>query len=156
MSEFDDARPSWTFLTNHARVLAVIARDPDARVRDIAATCLLTERTVQGILADLEEAGYLRRTKTGRRNTYEVTPGTSLRHPADLGRAVADALGLPEDAFHDAPPGAAGNGSGAVRTGNAGAGAGGGGPGGTGGTSQVMRSSDGPGPGGPGALPQVD
>lgn len=96
MSETDDARPSWTFFTNHARVLAVIARDPGARVRDIASVCLLTERTVQGILADLEEAGYLTRTKQGRRNTYEVTPGTHLRHPADLGREVADALGLSE------------------------------------------------------------
>lgn len=99
MSETDDARPSWTFLTNHARVLAVIARDPGARVRDIAAVCLLTERTVQGILADLEEAGYLTRSKQGRRNTYEVTPGTLLRHPADLGREVADALGLPDGAI---------------------------------------------------------
>ncbi|WP_331766145.1 helix-turn-helix domain-containing protein [Embleya sp. NBC_00896] len=96
MSESDAARPSWTFFTNHARVLAAIARDPEVRVRDIAATCLLTERAVQGILTDLEDAGYLTRTRIGRRNAYHVTSGTVVRHPADLGRAVADALDLPD------------------------------------------------------------
>ncbi|OPC78023.1 hypothetical protein B4N89_38050 [Embleya scabrispora] len=95
MSDADASRPSWTFFTSHARVLSVIARDPEARVRDIAAVCLLTERAVQGILADLEAGGYLTRQRNGRRNTYRVVPGTEVRHPADRGRAVADALDLP-------------------------------------------------------------
>jgi hypothetical protein len=86
--------PRWTFLTNHARVLAAVARDPNTRLRDIAATCRLTERAVQGIVADLERDGYLTRTRAGRRTVYRVTPGTVLRHPADGGRPVADALGL--------------------------------------------------------------
>ncbi|WP_345679319.1 helix-turn-helix domain-containing protein [Yinghuangia aomiensis] len=86
--------PRWTFLTNHARVLAAVARDPNTRLRDIAATCRLTERAVQGIVADLERDGYLTRTRAGRRTVYRVTPDTVLRHPADGGRPVADALGL--------------------------------------------------------------
>lgn len=86
--------PRWTFLTNHARVLAAVARDPNARLRDIAATCRLTERAVQGIVADLERDGYLTRTRAGRRSVYRVTPGTVLRHPADGARPVAEALGL--------------------------------------------------------------
>ncbi|WP_424642448.1 helix-turn-helix transcriptional regulator [Embleya sp. AB8] len=114
MSDSDDTRPSWTFFTNHARVLSAIARDPETRVRDIAATCLLTERTVQGILADLEKAGYLTRTRTGRRNAYRVIPDTVVRHPADRGRPVAEALNL---------PGSSGNGRSAHSLNGAGAGA---------------------------------
>ncbi|MFC9816633.1 helix-turn-helix transcriptional regulator [Streptomyces virginiae] len=67
-------RPPWTFLTSHARVLVTLYRDPGARLRDVAATCVLTERTVQSIVADLEEAGYLRRVREGRRNHYRITP----------------------------------------------------------------------------------
>jgi hypothetical protein len=84
----------WTFLTNHARVLAAIARDPGTRVRDIAAGCLLTERAVQKIIADLEEAGYLTHTRTGRTNHYTVVPGAPLRHPADAGPTTEDLLAI--------------------------------------------------------------
>lgn len=45
----------WSFLTNHARVLIVIARDPASRLRDIAAACHITERTAQSIVKDLEQ-----------------------------------------------------------------------------------------------------
>lgn len=94
MDEPADSRPTWTFLTNHARVLAAIARDPGIRVRDIAAHCLLTERAVQRIIADLEDGGYLTHTRSGRSNRYEIPAGTTLRHPADAGPTVADLLTL--------------------------------------------------------------
>lgn len=93
----DDAarhRTGWTFLTNHARVLATIARDPAVRVRDIAAQCMLTERAVQKIIADLEADGYLSHTRSGRTNSYEIPDGTSLRHPADAGPTIAALLSL--------------------------------------------------------------
>jgi predicted ArsR family transcriptional regulator len=85
---------TWTFLTNHARVLVQIARDPGVRVRDIAARCLLTERAVQRIITDLERGGYLTHTRVGRTNHYEVTAASPLRHPADAGPTVADLLAL--------------------------------------------------------------
>jgi hypothetical protein len=85
---------SWTFLTNHARVLVQIARDPGVRARDIAARCLLTERAVQRIIADLEQARYLTRTRHGRGNRYQITSAKPLRHPADAGPKVADLLAL--------------------------------------------------------------
>jgi DNA-binding IclR family transcriptional regulator len=81
-------RTSWTFLTNHARVLSVIARDPDVRLRDVALTCRLTERAVQTIVSDLETAGYLTHERAGRRNRYQITPGTRLRHPAEANSTV--------------------------------------------------------------------
>src|SRR5690349_7722336 len=97
MSSMDDAlrpRTGWTFLTNHARVLAAIARDPGVRVRDIAMRCLLTERAVQKIIADLEAGGYLTHTRSGRSNRYEILEGTVLRHPADAGPTVGDLLSM--------------------------------------------------------------
>lgn len=81
-------RTSWTFLTNHARVLSVIARDPDVRLRDVALTCRLTERAVQAIVSDLETAGYLTHEREGRRNRYQVTPDTRLRHPAEANSTI--------------------------------------------------------------------
>ncbi|MEU5951351.1 helix-turn-helix domain-containing protein [Streptomyces sp. NPDC047525] len=82
----------WTFLTNHARVLAAIADDPATRIRDIAARCRLTERAVQKIVADLEGGGYLSHTRQGRSNAYRIEAGTILRHPAESGLEVAELL----------------------------------------------------------------
>jgi hypothetical protein len=82
----------WTFLTNHARVLAAIADNRNARIRDIAAHCRLTERAVQKIILDLEQEGYLSHTRTGRSNTYQIEPTKVLRHPAESGLTVASLL----------------------------------------------------------------
>ncbi|MGW7140849.1 MarR family transcriptional regulator [Streptomyces xanthophaeus] len=87
-------RQNWTFLTNHARVLVTLARDPGVRLRDVAAVCQLTERTVQTIVTDLEADGYLRRVRDGRRNRYEISTGAVFRHPAEAGVQVAGLLAL--------------------------------------------------------------
>ncbi|RSS46505.1 MarR family transcriptional regulator [Streptomyces sp. WAC07061] len=87
-------RTSWTFVTNHARILAMILKDPQMRLRDVAQTCRITERAAQAIVTDLESAGYLTRGRNGRRNLYKVTPGTLFRHPAEGGHEVADLLHL--------------------------------------------------------------
>ncbi|MGW5850264.1 MarR family transcriptional regulator [Streptomyces sp. NPDC055254] len=99
-------RQNWTFLTNHARVLVAIARDPAVRLRDVATVCGLTERTVQTIVTDLESDGYLRRVRDGRRNRYEISPGAVFRHPAEAGVQVAGLLTLLTGAAAapDAPP----------------------------------------------------
>ncbi|WP_037837622.1 helix-turn-helix transcriptional regulator [Streptomyces sp. NRRL S-337] len=89
-----DPHNGWTFITNHARVLAAIADDPNARIRDIAAHCRLTERAVQRIIADLEQNGYLSHKREGRTNTYRIEAGKVLRHPAEAGLTVASLLSL--------------------------------------------------------------
>ncbi|MDY0810864.1 helix-turn-helix domain-containing protein [Kitasatospora purpeofusca] len=89
-----EARTGWTFLTNHARVLVMISRNHDVRLRELAATCGLTDRAVQAIVRDLEKAGYLTHTREGRRNHYRVTPGTLFRHPAEGEHQVAGLLEL--------------------------------------------------------------
>ena len=84
----------WTFITSHARVLAAIADNPNARIRDIAARCRLTERAVQRIISDLEKSGYLSHTRDGRTNTYRIEPDKVLRHPAEAGLSVASLRSL--------------------------------------------------------------
>ncbi|MFF5185922.1 helix-turn-helix transcriptional regulator [Streptomyces sp. NPDC000345] len=82
----------WTFLTNHARVLIALARDPEARGRDVADLIGITERAVQLIVADLEASGYLTRTRVGRRNRYTIDPTVALRHPTESDHPVGDLL----------------------------------------------------------------
>lgn len=89
-----ESHAGWTFLTNHARVLATIADDQTVRIRDIAARCRLTERAVQRIISDLERDGYLSHTREGRANTYSIEPDKVLRHPAEAGLPVASLLSL--------------------------------------------------------------
>jgi MarR family len=94
MSEPDERAGTWTLLTGHGHVLVEIARNPDARIRDIAAVAGLTERAVQAIVADLEAAGYLTRTRTGRRTLYSVDPDMFFRHPAQGGHRIGPFLAL--------------------------------------------------------------
>jgi MarR family len=94
MSEPDQRDGSWTLLTGHGHVLVEIARNPRARIRDLAAAAGITERTTQAIVADLEAAGYLTRTRTGRRTTYTVNPDSRFRHPAQGGHRVGPFLSL--------------------------------------------------------------
>lgn len=93
MSRPSSARgDQWTFLTNHARVLIALAQDPDARLRDVAERIGITERAVQLIVADLETAGYLTRTRVGRRNRYTIDLTVALRHPTEADHPVGDLL----------------------------------------------------------------
>ena len=88
------AGPSWTFLTNHARVLLCLADEPDLRLREAAERIGITERAVQRIVTDLEDAGVITRTREGRRNTYAVNPEAPLRHPSDAHITVGGLLEL--------------------------------------------------------------
>src|SRR5579862_7366179 len=94
MSLPDERGGSWTFLTGHGRVLVEIARDPRARMRDIAAAAGITERAAQVIVADLEAAGYVTRTRIGRRTRYTVDRDSVFRHPAQGGHRIGPFLAL--------------------------------------------------------------
>ena len=86
----------WTFLTSHALVLIEVARDPDARIRDLAERLEVTERTVHGALKDLIDAGYLTRKKSGRRYRYRVVRTGRFRHPRVRRLEIRDLLALVE------------------------------------------------------------
>jgi predicted ArsR family transcriptional regulator len=88
--------PAWTFLSNHAHVLLCLSRDPEARMREVADLVGITERAVQRIVMELEEAGYLEREKEGRRNRYWVDRRKPLRHPIEAHRRVEELLRLVE------------------------------------------------------------
>ncbi|CAB4870030.1 unannotated protein [freshwater metagenome] len=85
---------TWTFLTNHAHVLLCVARDPGIRLREAAAEVGITERAAQRIVAELVEAGYLTRSREGRRNRYQVHDELPLRHPLEQGHDIGELLGL--------------------------------------------------------------
>jgi DNA-binding MarR family transcriptional regulator len=94
MPEPVEKRPTWTFLSNHAHVLILIAADPEVKLRDVALRVGITERAVQRIVADLEAADILARSREGRRNRYAVFTKRPLRHAIEAHRTVGDLLAL--------------------------------------------------------------
>ena len=84
----------WTFLSNHGHVLVCLARDPEARLRDVAQLVGITERAVQKILGDLDDAGIVERRREGRCNRYRLRTDLPLRHPLEAHRTVAALLGM--------------------------------------------------------------
>ncbi|NBC10723.1 MAG: winged helix-turn-helix transcriptional regulator [Planctomycetes bacterium] len=88
----DDA--GWTFLTNHSHVLLCLAADPEMRLRDVASRVGITERAVQAIVQDLEEAGAITRTRVGRCNRYDLHPDHRLHHPVEAHCKVGDLIAM--------------------------------------------------------------
>ena len=85
---------TWSFFTNHARVLICISGDPGLRLRDLAAVLGITERSAYGIVSDLVEAGYVVKAKDGRRNRYRVEAQLPLPEPVTRERTIGEILGV--------------------------------------------------------------
>ena len=85
---------SWSFLTNHARVLLCIAHDPGMRLRDLAASLGITERSAHGIVTDLATAGYVLKQKDGRRNRYQIQAHLPLHELTSQQLAIGEVLAL--------------------------------------------------------------
>jgi hypothetical protein len=83
---------TWSFLTNHARVLVCIAHDPGVRLRDIATTLDITERSAYSIVTDLTDSGYVVKDKDGRRNRYQIRPHLPLRETITRERTIGEVL----------------------------------------------------------------
>jgi DNA-binding MarR family transcriptional regulator len=84
----------WKFLTNHGLALLCIAADPGVRLRDIAARIGITERAAHRIVSGLVETGYVDRTRTGRRNTYEVRTELPLKLPLERDVQLGELLAV--------------------------------------------------------------
>ena len=85
---------SWSFLTRHGQVLLCIVHDPGVRLRDIAATVGITERSAYGIVSDLTAAGYAVKQKDGRRSRYQIHAHLPLHEPASQQLAIGEVLAL--------------------------------------------------------------
>ena len=82
----------WTFFTNHAHVLFCISENPDTTLREVSLRVGITERATQRIVAELEQSGYLRHERIGRRNHYELISDIPLRHEIESHVAIGDIL----------------------------------------------------------------
>jgi predicted transcriptional regulator len=89
-------RDGWTFLTNHGHVLVCLAADPQVLLRDVATSIGITERAVQQMVGDLEQAGAIVRLRVGRRNRYLVRRDEQFRHPVEAGVTIGDFVDLVE------------------------------------------------------------
>ncbi|TZF87049.1 helix-turn-helix transcriptional regulator [Cognatilysobacter lacus] len=88
------ADAGWTFFSNHTHVLFCLAADGGQTLREVASKVGVTERAVQRIVADLEEAGVLERERDGRRNTYRMHADVPLRHAVEAHCRVGDLIAL--------------------------------------------------------------
>ncbi|HSM68096.1 MAG TPA: winged helix-turn-helix transcriptional regulator [Xanthomonadales bacterium] len=84
----------WTLFSNHGHVLLYLAREPDARLRDVAENVGITERAVQKIVRDLQEGGVISVRKQGRRNRYRINGRKPLRHPLEAHRSIGGLVKL--------------------------------------------------------------
>ena len=86
--------PEWTFLTNHALILGCLARHPRITAREISVEIGITERAIRKIIVDLENDGYILKTREGRRVRFSVNPGLPLRHETQRDKAIGELLEL--------------------------------------------------------------
>lgn len=86
--------PSWSFLTNHARVLLSIAHDPGIRLREIGESVGITERAAHRIVVELAEAGYISRERNGRRNQYTIQSHLPLHDRLTREQKLGDLLAV--------------------------------------------------------------
>jgi len=84
----------WTFFSNYGHVLVCLAKNQDTRLRDVAAEVGITERAVQKIVHDLQQAGFLEVSKHGRRNRYKINRRKALRHDLESHCTVGKLLAL--------------------------------------------------------------
>ena len=64
------------------------------RLRDIASSLGITERSAHGFVTDLIAAGYVLKQKHGRRNRYQIQAHMPLREPASREPAIGEVLAL--------------------------------------------------------------
>lgn len=90
----EKAQSNWTFFSNHGHVYFLLAANPDIVLREVAMKVGITERSVLGIVHDLEEAGYIKKEKQGRTNRYKMVPRKTLRHPLESNVQLKDLVDL--------------------------------------------------------------
>jgi len=72
---------AWSLFASHGLVLAFVANNPDATIREISDALGLTERQISRVLRELENGGLISVEKAGRRNCYAVNEDAAYDHP---------------------------------------------------------------------------
>jgi hypothetical protein len=90
----DNPTPGWGFLTNHARALVCVARDPGVRLREIGDCVGITERAAHRIVSELTSAGYITRERSGRRNQYTINTHLPLPDPIVREQTIGELLAI--------------------------------------------------------------
>ncbi len=84
----------WTMFSNHAHVLICLVEDPTRTLREVAIQVGITERAVQRIVSDLENAEIIARERVGRRNVYQLFLDKPLRHPLECHKTISEVVSL--------------------------------------------------------------
>lgn len=92
MNAEDAMAAGWTFLSHHAHVLILLARNPDETIDNLALNAGVTSRSVVSVLKDLHDAGYIEKKRIGRRNHYDINVEGVLRHPTSGHHTVGDLI----------------------------------------------------------------
>ncbi len=87
-------KETWTFLTNHSHVLFCLSEDPELVLREIAEKVGITERSVQRIVKELEQEGFLEKERVGRRNRYKLILKRELRHKLEKHTTIEDVINV--------------------------------------------------------------
>lgn len=82
----------WTFLGHHAHILIALDKNPGYKIEQLSEILGVTTRSVVNVLNDLVEGGYLTKTRSGRRNHYEINRAAPLRHLTSQDRTVGDLI----------------------------------------------------------------
>jgi predicted ArsR family transcriptional regulator len=80
------------FLTNHARVLNILARQSLITAREVSLEIGITERAVRKIIGDLETEGYIVKEKKGRRLRYKIKYRMPMRHKTQRDKGIGSLL----------------------------------------------------------------
>jgi len=84
--------PNWTFITNHAAVLSLIAKNPDITAPSLAEILGIRERSVRRIIADLYSDNYITKKRQGRNVIYHINEEEKLKHHTHKDIAINDLL----------------------------------------------------------------
>jgi hypothetical protein len=95
---------SWSFVSDHGRVLLFLADDPGIRLHDIAARLHITERSAHGIVTDLTAADYISKHKDDRRDRYQIVAHQPLPGPITREKTFREVLALLPGTAAGQPP----------------------------------------------------
>ena len=84
--------PEWMFLTKHALVLSLIAKQPRITAIELATAIGTTERAVRRVIAELFADGYVSKKRAGRGIKYHINPDLSMRHDTHREIVIGDFL----------------------------------------------------------------